>query len=379
MTRRRLIYLWVAILLLAVAAALMLYGEEPAPDRPEVAVSFPRMLRPEERVRMESRRTLPAPPPETGEVLAGPERPRDPVLAALSGGHGSAVVVEANAIRNSPVGKLLLDCLRAEAREDPFEKMKKESGVDLLQDLDRVALTEDGMIVSGHFGNARWGDLFGEHATSTRYGDGATLYHPVPREVALPDGGRTVRQAEEALATWSDQVLLLGESDEAVRGMIDRIEGRQAVEQPPLDESQTYGEIYGVLTAQDLARMFPGEQSDLAERFRAAADRIEIHVDTSRDVGIVADVRGSDPSQVEDLGKSLGAAMALARLGAQDDEQRDLADLLDLAKVRPNGDQFKVELAIPLEVLEKYLSRCGERRKEREERLRRMEETGEDR
>src|SRR5438552_15209228 len=106
MTRRRLMFLWTAILLLAAAVALMLYGEEPAPVVPEVSVNFPRHLNPEERKRMENRRVLPAPAPATDAGARAPQRPRDPVLAALGNGK-SAVVVEANAIRNSPVGKLL--------------------------------------------------------------------------------------------------------------------------------------------------------------------------------------------------------------------------------------------------------------------------------
>ncbi|HEY8210040.1 MAG TPA: hypothetical protein VIG99_21290, partial [Myxococcaceae bacterium] len=83
MTRRRLMFLWTAILLLAVAVALMLYGEEPAPPAPEVSVNFPRRLNPEERRRMENRRVLPAPAPAPQTGPQGPVRPRDPVLAAL--------------------------------------------------------------------------------------------------------------------------------------------------------------------------------------------------------------------------------------------------------------------------------------------------------
>lgn len=373
MTRRRLMFLWTAILLLAAAVALMLYGEEPAPAPPEVSVNFPRRLNPEERRRMESRRVLPAPPPAT--EYRGPERPRDPLLAALGSGK-SAVVVEANAIRNSPVGKLLLECILAESRENPIEQLKRESGVDVLQDLDRVALTEEGVIVSGHFGHARWDDLFKQRATSGRYGDSATLYRPLAREVTLRDGGHITRQPSESLATWSDQLLLVGDNDEALRAMIDRVEGRSAVGPPVLNETQTYGEIYGIVTADDLAKMFPSDQGDLAERFRTVAQRIEIHVDTSHDVGIVADVQGIDTSQVEDLGKSLGAALAVARVGAQQQDEKDLSDLLDLAKVKLEGDRFKMEMAIPLELLEKQLSKCGERRREREERMRQREQQG---
>ena len=189
-------------------------------------------------------------------------------------------------------------------------------------------------------------------------------------EVDLPDGGRATHQPSESLATWGGQMVLVGDSDEAVRAMIDRVEGRSIVEQPVLDETQTYGEIYGIVSADDLGKIFPADQGDLAERFRTVAQRIEVHVDTSSDVGIVADVQGVDTAQVEDLGKSLGAALSVARLGAQQQDEKDLADLLELAKVRPDGDRFKVEMAIPLEMLEKQLSKCGERRREREERRR---------
>ena len=370
MRRRRLVFLWVAILLLAAAVALMLYGEEPAPEPPEVTVNFPRRLSPNERKRMEGRRVLPVPAATDAGVQA--DRPRDPVLAALSGGGKSAVVVEANAIRNSPVGKLLLDCLLDISRENPIDQLKREAGVDLLQDLDRVAMTDDGVVISGHFANARWDDLFRPRASSDRYGDSATLYRPLAREVTLPDGGRITRQPEESVAVWGDQMLLMGDNDDAVRAMIDRVEGRGAV-QPLLGESQTYGEIYGVISAEDLARIFPTDQFELAERFKSAASRIEVHVDTSSDVGIVANVKGTDPSQVEDLGKSMGAALSVARLGAQREEEKELAELLELANVKPDGDSFKLEMAIPLEMLEKQLSRCGERRREREERWRRQQ------
>src|SRR6185295_9075425 len=275
MTRKRLMFLWMAILLLAAGVALMLYGEEPAPVTPEVTVNFPRRLNQEERVRMEKRRVLPAAPQPKDDGPRAPERPRDPVLAALGSGK-SAVVVEANAIRNSPVGKLLLECILDEARENPIDKLKQESGVDILQDLDRVALTEEGVIVSGHFGHARWDDLFKQRATSGKYGDSATLYRPVARDVTLPDGGHVTRQPSESLATWSDQLLLVGDNDDALRAMIDRVEGRSAVGPPVLNETQTYGEIYGIVSADDLAKMFPSDQGDLAERFRSVAQRIEV-------------------------------------------------------------------------------------------------------
>jgi hypothetical protein len=370
MKRRHLMWLWAAILLLAAATALMMYGAEPAPERAEVSVNFPRRLKSEERKRMERRRVLPLPPPPVAgaPVESTPPRIQDPVLAALSAtGKRSAVVVEANAIRHSPIGKLLLQCLMDEAREDPIERMRQETGVDLLQDLDRVAMTEDNVILSGHFANARWMDLFEGRATQSAYGDSAMLFRPTPREGGA-DGGPRRGRGPGVLAAWNDQMLIVGEEESTVREAIDRIEGRAPVGEPIIGESQTYGEIYGVLSAEDVARLFPPENEALAERFRAAAERIEIHVDTTRDVGVVTHVRGPDGAAVSDLGKSLGAALSLARLQAQAEGEKDLVEFLDLARVNPDDGQFRLEMAIPLELMEKHLSRCGERRRERERR-----------
>lgn len=373
MKRRHLMWLWVAILLLAAATALMMYGAEPAPERAEVSVNFPRKLNPEERTRMERRRVLPQPPPPTDlTVELPPMRQQDPMLAALSGsGKRSALVVEANAIRHSPIGKLLLQCLMDGAREDPLERMRQESGVDLLQDLDRVAMMEDNVILSGHFANARWMDLFQGRATQSPYGDSAVLFKPLPGD-ARADGGRRTRN--EVMAAWNNQMFIVGDSEESVRQTIDRIEGRAPAGEPIISERQTYGEIYGVLSAEDMSRLFPQENAELAEKFRAAAERIEVHVDTSRDVGVVTEVRGPDGAAVSDLGKTLGGALSLARLQAQAQGEKDLVEFLDLAKVNPDDGQFRLEMAIPLELLEKHLSRCGERRAERERRSAEMKQ-----
>src|SRR5688572_27314270 len=122
-------WLIAAILLIAAATALMLYGEEPRPERVAVEVTFPRRLDKKQAVRMRARQTLPAPPQIAGDDgqprPAGPARPRDPLLAAIASGAGSAVVVEANALRNSPIGELLIDCVMARGRKNPIEELKQ--------------------------------------------------------------------------------------------------------------------------------------------------------------------------------------------------------------------------------------------------------------
>jgi hypothetical protein len=82
---------------------------------------------------------------------------------------------------------------------------------------------------------------------------------------------------------------------------------------------------------------------------------------------MVAQIRGSDASKVTDLGKSLGGALSLARLKAQADGNKDLAQLLDFAKVQPDGSEFKLELAVPLEAIKERLAFCRDGRQAAEE------------
>lgn len=351
-----------AAVLLVAAALLMFYGEKEAPPPAHAEVNMPVRMRTEERERLEKRRTLPevAAPIVAGQK--GPERPRDPVLAALARpGLHSAVVIEANAIRYSPVGQLMIDCLTSDPERNPFERIKERAGVDVLQDVDRVAVTEDGFVVSGNFDKARWDDVFQDGRE--RYGDSATLYDLPTRKRA--DGSPIADSAQPAkdpgmIGTWNNQMLFLSDSPQAAKDTVDRLEGRAPTAEPLIGENQTYGEIYGVVSAELLAKMLPSSEATLAARLREAADRIELHVDTSKDVGVVAQIRGPDASQVEDLGKSLGGALALARIQAQANGDQEAAQLLEMAKVVPNDGHFRLEMAMPLPWLEQQLRKCKE-------------------
>lgn len=304
------------------------------------------------------RRRAPLPAPAPMAMPDAPPPPRaveDPLLRGLGGAGGrSAMVVEANAIRHSPVGELLLACMRNRSRRDPIERLREELGVDPLEQIDRIAMGDDALMISGHFADAKWDGLL-EHFEDRRYGDGARFFTRRVEDVVAG------QPREEVLAVWNDQLLIVADSEDDARKVIDRIEGRLPVDAPLIPEESTYGELYGVLAADDVARLFERHQPELAERLREVASQVELHMDTRSDVGLVADVKGSDRDQVSDLARSLGAALALARTRAID-EAEGLAEFLDLARVRPQGDQFTLELALPLPLLEKHLAFCRQPR-----------------
>lgn len=86
---------------------------------------------------------------------------------------------------------------------------------------------------------------------------------------------------------------------------------------------------------------------------------MELHLDARRDVALVADVSGEDPGKLEDLGKTLGGALALARAEARARGDTEAAELLGYARVSPtHGNAFSLEVALPLEVVARRLAFC---------------------
>jgi hypothetical protein len=344
-----------ALLLLAAAGLLSLV--ERGPPTAAAAVAFPRAMRGEEWDRLEARRTLvlPAaaaePPPEPGE----PPEKRDPFLAALPARPDEVVVVlEANALRHSRLGELFVACT---LRRDPrsFEEIREEIGIDVLKDVDRVAFAGETVVISGFFDRMRR-DRFEEGGAfvASRYGEAATLWTPRP-----VSGEEEDVPPETVLGAWKDQLLVLGPDEASVRRALDQVEGRVAPE-VELPDGMAYGEVYGVVPGDALRRL---DRGDLGDRLAAAASRVEIHVDAMEDVAIVLNVRGEDPALVEDLSRTLGGAIAGARLEAQVRGDRKLADLLDQARVALEGEgAFSLELAVPAERLEAWFERCEPRR-----------------
>lgn len=352
----RRVWLLAAVVLFALGAAFMLYGQDDTEaEAPEVKVELPRRLRPAERERLSGRRTLPE-APHAGQPEA-PARPRDPVLAALPQGRGkTAVVLEANALRHSPVGELLLACLDRRGGRG-LERLRQETGINPLEDLDRVVVTPDGLMVSGHFEQARWDALFREGRRDA-YGDKGRIYEQPARRVPLADGGTRERRGG-VMGVWDNQLVVFGETDAEVKQALDRLEGRAPANDPAITEDQTYGEIYGVLSTEDMLRLVPADRKELAEQLAQAGARMELHVDAQSDVGLVARVTGNDPARLEDLGKTLGGALAAGRIAAQSKGEERLASLMELARVQPRGDSFNLEMALPLSYLQEQLSNCG--------------------
>ena len=176
--------------------------------------------------------------------------------------------------------------------------------------------------------------MFQERVASD-YGPGARVYEPGDATVQLADGGVRARTGQRGVGHLERSDAGGGRaSPDAVKEVLEQVEGGGPDEPPVISEGSTYGEMYGVLSVEQLAQMLPPDQAELAQRLAEVAETVELHMDASSDVAMVAQVSGPDAAKVTDLGKSLGAALSLARLKAQADGKKDLAQLLDFAKVR---------------------------------------------
>lgn len=319
-------------------------GESKEKPAPVAHVEFPRFARPEEQERNQKRRTL-APPPIVDATKEGFRQRRDPVVTALPTRKGTSVMVfEAAALKDSPIGRLWIDCMLSERDAQELERFKTEYGVDMLNDVDRVATSSQKvMILEGSFGSTRWDKLDGGQRS---YGNKGTIY-----------GSENPRGGGRAIATWGDGIQILGDVTE-IEAAIDRLEDRAPPEPPLIPEWSAYGDAYGVLSAEELAKMLPESQREIAERLRGALERIELHVDASEDVAIVADATGPTANDVDDLGKTLGSALSLGRLKAQSDGDEKLAELMELARISPHNGRFSLEMALPMPVIQRQMGPC---------------------
>jgi len=341
--QRRRLWLLAALVLLLLGALVLSLGENEPVVTHAPRVDFPDRMRPaeEERARTRATLTLPQRPSKDGE--SQPPALRDPFLVSLPVAPGQPVVVlEANALRHSRLGERFVACLLARD-PDTFARIERELGVDPLKDVDRVGFAGESVVVSGFFGKMNRDRLEAE-ASPSSYGDGGRLY--------APRGGKG-----PSIATWGDGLVLMGD-EASLRQSIDQLEGRAPPPETGIPEDMAYGEAYGVVPGEAVRRLLGRQDAELAQRIAAAASRVEFHVDAMDDVASVVRVRGDDGGRMDDLARSIGAALSVARVEAQAKDDRRMSELLEHARVLDRGDSFSVEMAVAGDRVEQWFADC---------------------
>ncbi len=356
--KKRRISLWLlsGIGLLMLGAWLM-RGDAPATPPPVRSVNLPKRMSAAEDARAISRKTW-IMSIDAGSAVPQLKRPADPLLALMPAEvKRAAMVLEFNALMNSELGPPLLACLFG-GEEDALGLMA-DAGLDVRKSIDRIGFVDNQLMVTGDFRNVKWPTPPGATETVSRYGDSAEMHR-----YQTAEGTQTV-------TVWNNQMVLAQGDEAEQRAAVDRLESRSQLPPgtPVVDESMAYGEAYGLVKAEALAQLFARNDEALADTIRQSAKDAKLHMNLSRDVGLVADIQSSDPSKTEDLRKTLGSALSLARVQAQSRGQTEAAQVLDMAVVSSDrgGGGFRLQAGIPFEMMDKTLKDCVQRRKARKE------------
>jgi hypothetical protein len=282
----------------------------------------------------------------------------DPVLTALSTTKlGTALVLEVSALLHVPVGRLAVDCFRHHlSSENPLQKLRDRTNVDALRDVDRVALMDEGLVLSGHFAGARWDRLFDE-VEATPYGTRSTYFEPRER---IDAKGRRYKPTSERYASVGDGLLFIGNTEKQTHHTVDVIEGREPAPAPLLTSAQAYGELYGILAGKVVANMVPREQGELREVVREVVDNVEVHVDASRDVRITVDIQLLDVARTDELAAFIEAGLVMSRQKVRKAGPPLVATLLERTRLVRDGGPLRLETDVPLETLERDLAYCRE-------------------
>jgi hypothetical protein len=256
----------------------------------------------------------------------------------MAGPGDGVVFVEVNALRHTRLVEELLMC-RGEEASAGLEQLRDKMGIDPLEDVDRLALQDGVMAMSGFFDELVVPEELG---APRAYGEGGELYTlPPPSDDEEP---------AQYLARVGNDLLLVGTDETALKGAIDRAEGR-APAASGLSPEFTQGELYGSLGTAALGSLLDGGRGEalpvaaLLGRLVEGAT-VRAYVDDAVSLSFDLDTVGGEEG--EDLAKAIGGAIAGARQAALREDNPELAALLEEARVlRQDEGKLGVDLAIP--------------------------------
>ncbi len=326
------IFAALALALLGVAALLSRCGQQTLDHSPVSKTVVPEIEYPRERARRLAKQPKPAPSTSTPTPTVG----RDKLARALSSpGKDGALVIEVNAIRHSPLVEQLLDCelKRNGDMAGGLQTLKDELGVDVTEDLDRVAFDKDVLAVSGFFKDLKLPAALGD---GEAYGDTGRLFR------TKDEGGKAMM-----VGKVGDELLVTGFSEEQVKAAIDRAEGRGQSDSA-FPDGVVGGEVYGLVGPAFLADLLADNKDPAVARLAEVVKTTRLQVAVDTDAAISLDIESHDAAQGKDLGKALGGLIAAGRQQAQQSGDEKLAGLLDQGEVVVRDDgSVAVDVAVP--------------------------------
>lgn len=317
-------------------------GEQPSPVQASTPHARPAAPQP-----LQALPLGPAPEPRAAAPGQGSAPARDPLLALMPATvKHSAFVAELNAILNSDLGGLFADCYL-----DPNDRVVaqlRDAGFDPAARIDRVALVDETLVLSGDFAPASWRRFVPPGTVSKGYGKKGELL-----EVPAPDGGAAW------VGAWGGQVLIFGGSARQTQAYLDRLEGNGPPAPGVLDGAMGSAaeELFGVLTAEALAEVFDAQDPQLARALRSAGTSTRVHGALGRDLSVVASLEGDDPGQSREVKQQLSGLLGAFHLARGGEKGGSALDYVTLRDGEKDG-AFALEVSLPHAFMEAALRRC---------------------
>jgi hypothetical protein len=265
-----------------------------------------------------------ADPPPPGEPVRAAKA--DPMTSFVLQPARNVALVHVNALLNTPLFDRIRQCMPAE-----WGKMTGETsqlGIDLERDLDRVAVTADGMAMSGFF-------------------DGK----PIARNIARswPDleereyRGHPIWLSKQGGIAQIGNLLLMGP-----RASMDKLVDRALDPAPEgADPQDVYGDLFMRSDLSDLRGRGEGANPDVMRAILEGLSGVTVRANVWDSVAVSVEGKPQPGRSVNDLAGMARGAIALAREQLEPSDV-ELATLAELAKVSGSGEALNIDLALPM-------------------------------
>jgi len=267
-------------------------------------------------------RRVDLPPPGEPVRTAKP----DPMTSFVLQPAHNVALLHVNALLNTPLFDRIRRCMPAE-----WEKTTGETaqlGIDLERDLDRVAVTADGMAMSGFF-------------------DGKPIARNIARSWSDLEEreyrGHPIWLSRHGGIAQIGNLLLIGP-----RGSMDKLLDRALDPAPEgADPQDVYGDVFMRSDLSDLRGRGEGANPDLMGAVLEGLSGVTVRANVWDTVALSVEGKPQPGRSVNDLAGMARGAIALAR-ERLDPSNVELATLAELAKVSGSGEALNIELALPM-------------------------------
>ena len=161
------------------------------------------------------------------------------------------------------------------------------------------------------------------------------------------------------LARYGNTLLLYGNPD-LVRAAIDRIDrGEEAGDRAAVGDDKAYGDAYGVIPIERIARVIGERYPELGAKLRASIDRVELHAAAEDDILVVLDLVGAAGRELGELRRALQTAIDAMRAAGDAPPADPFSSSVRTLRLVPTARGLRLEAVVPLEIVQQQLAWCA--------------------